>query len=144
MIAYVDASCVVPLLKLEPKSAALAEYLDDWTEDGHLVVAGELLETELRRVATRFGIAMEQVTAVLEDITIVAHASIDFRAAGAIPAVIATAALDAILGSLDALHLATAMRIGVDALMTDDTVLAEASIQAGIPVLDTSIPRTLI
>lgn len=136
MIAYVDASFVVPLLKLEPKSAALAEYLDHWTDDGHLVVAGELLETELRRVATRFGIAMEQVTAVLEDITIVAHASIDFRAAGAIPG--------RTLGSLDALHLATAMRIGVDALMTDDTVLAEASIQAGIPVLDTSIPRTFV
>ena len=48
------------------------------------------------------------------------------------------------LGSLDAMHLATALRIGVDFMITFDTRLEAAAQDSGLAVLDTSIPRTFI
>lgn len=132
MIAYLDTSCAAPLLKREEKSEEISDYLEEWTQDGHLLVAGELLATELNRVATRFGIEAEKVQSITEALNLVAHTSSDFRMAGQLPG--------GRLGSLDALHLATAIRIGVDALFSDDAELANASEAAGIPVLDTSVP----
>lgn len=132
MIAYLDTSCAVALLKREQKSQELTDYLEEWTDDGHLLVAGELLATELNRVAIRFGIEAQKVQGIIEALNLVAHTSSDFRVAGQLPG--------GRLGSLDALHLATALRIGVDALLSDDTELVSASEAAGIPVLDTSLP----
>lgn len=132
MIAYLDTSCAAALLKREEKSEEISDYLEEWTQDGHLLVAGELLATELNRVATRFGIEAEKVQSITEALNLVAHTSSDFRMAGQLPG--------GRLGSLDALHLATAIRIGVDALFSDDAKLANASEAAGIPVLDTSVP----
>ncbi len=132
MIAYLDTSCAAALLKREEKSQEIADYLADWTDDGHLLVAGELLATELNRVATRFGIAVQKVQGITDALNLVTHTSSDFRVAGQLPG--------GRLGSLDALHLATAIRIGVDALLSDDAELVSASEAAGIPVLDTSLP----
>ena len=132
MIAYLDTSCAVALLKREQKSQEITNYLEEWTDDGHLLVAGELLATELNRVAIRFGIEAQKVQGIIEALNLVAHTSSDFRVAGQLPG--------GRLGSLDALHLATALRIGVDALLSDDTELVSASEAAGIPVLDTSLP----
>lgn len=132
MIAYLDTSCAAALLKREEKSQEISDYLSEWTDDGHLLVAGELLATELNRVANRFGIEVHKVHAIIEALNLVAHTSSDFRLAGQIPG--------SRLGSLDALHLATALRIGVDALMSDDAELVSASEVVGIPVLDTSLP----
>ena len=132
MIAYLDTSCAVALLKREQKSQELTDCLEEWTDDGHLLVAGELLATELNRVAIRFGIEAQKVQGIIEALNLVAHTSSDFRVAGQLPG--------GRLGSLDALHLATALRIGVDALLSDDTELVSASEAAGIPVLDTSLP----
>jgi len=132
MIAYLDTSCAVALLKREQKSQEITDYLEEWTDDGHLLVAGELLATELNRVAIRFGIEAQKVQGIIEALNLVAHTSSDFRVAGQLPG--------GRLGSLDALHMATALRIGVDALLSDDTELVSASEAAGIPVLDTSLP----
>ena len=132
MIAYLDTSCAVALLKREQKSQEITDYLEEWTDDGHLLVAGELLATELNRVAIRFGIEAQKVQGIIEALNLVSHTSSDFRVAGQLPG--------GRLGSLDALHLATALRIGVDALLSDDTELVSASEAAGIPVLDTSLP----
>jgi uncharacterized protein len=132
MIAYLDTSCAAALLKREQKSQEISDYLEEWTDDGHLLVAGELLATELNRVAIRFGIEVQKVQGIIEALNLVAHTSSDFRVAGQIPG--------GRLGSLDALHLATALRIGVDALLSDDAELVSASEAAGIPVLDTSLP----
>lgn len=132
MIAYLDTSCAAALLKREQKSQEISDYLEEWTDEGHLLVAGELLATELNRVATRFGIDVQKVQGIVDAINLVAHTSSDFRVAGQLPG--------ARLGSLDALHLATALRIGVDALISDDTELVGASEAAGIAVLDTSLP----
>ena len=132
MIAYLDTSCAAALLKREEKSQEISDYLEEWTDDGHLLVAGELLATELNRVAIRFGIEAQKVQSIIDALNLVAHMSSDFRVAGQLPG--------GRLGSLDALHLATALRIGVDALISDDAELVSASEAAGIPVLDTSLP----
>lgn len=136
MIAYLDTSCAAALLKREDKSQEISNYLAEWTHDGHLLVAGELVATELNRVAARFGIDAERVHGITEALNLVAHTSADFRMAGQLPG--------ARLGSFAALHLATALRIGVDTLFSKDSELVSASEAVGIPVLDTSIPaRTL-
>lgn len=134
MIAYIDSSCAVALLKEEHSSERLRAYVDDWLDDGHHVAAGMLIETEVQRVAGRFGIDAAQIPKALSFVSILSHVDADFRLAGRLPG--------RNLGSLDALHLATAIRAGVDAMFTDDQRLAEAAEQAGIPVLDTSVPRT--
>lgn len=122
-------------MKAEDKSGEIRSYLIDWIADGHSVAAGEILETELRKVAWRCAVSEATVTGVINEINVIAHRSVDFKVAGDLP--------DENLGSLDALHLATALRIGADAMLTEDARLAEAAEQAGIPVLDTSLPRTL-
>lgn len=136
MIAYLDTSCAVALLKREAKSKEIADYLAEWIDDGHLLVAGELLATELNRVATRFGIPPEKVRDIVDVVNLVAHTSADFRTAGQLPG--------GRLGSLDALHLATALRIGVDALFSEDSELVTASEASGLPVLDTAIPARTV
>lgn len=136
MIVYVDSSAVVPLIKIEDTSEELTAYLDELLEDGHLLVAGRLLETEVKRAANRQGIDSTAVQQATAGITLVQHLGGDFTMAGSFP--------DQDLGSLDALHLATALRIGADCMITMDHQLEASAEAAGIPVLDTSVSaRTL-
>lgn len=136
MIVYVDSSAVVPLIRTEETSEELMSYLDDLLEDGHLLVAGRLLETEVKRAANRQGIAPIAVQQATAGITLVEHQGGDFATAGSFP--------DENLGSLDALHLATALRVGVDCMITLDRQLEASAEAAGIPVLDTSLPAQAI
>ena len=135
MIVYVDASALVPLIKIEDASEQLRDYLGDLVDDGHLLVAGQLLETEMLRAANRQGISAEAVDAVLENVYLIEHEPSDFTGAARFPMTE--------LGSLDALHLATAQRARVSAMITMDAQLTAASEAVGIPGLDTSRPRTL-
>ncbi len=132
MIVYVDSSAVVPLIKIEDTSQELSSYLDELLEDGHLLVAGRLLETEVKRAANRQGIDSTAVHQATAGITLVQHLGGDFTVAGSFPG--------ENLGSLDALHLATALRIGVDCMITLDRQLEVSAEAAGIPVLDPSVP----
>lgn len=136
MIAYLDASVVVPLIKIEDASEALRSYLDDLRGDGHLLVSCRLLETELRRAAIRQRIPQESVTAILDTINVFELVAADFVRAGLLDF--------ENLGSLDALHLATALRVPADVMLSDDVRLAEASEAMGLPVLDTSIPARTV
>ena len=134
MIVYLDSSCAVSLVKDEPTTDAVQSYVDDLLDDGHLIVSGQICETEVRRVAVRFGIDAGRATDVLEAIEVIEHDPIDFTRAGSI------AMRD--LGSLDALHVATAQRANAMAMLTFDARLAAASEAVGIPVLDVTRPRT--
>lgn len=136
MIAYLDASVVVPLIKIEDASEALRSYLDDLRGDGHLLVSCRLLETELRRAAIRQRIPQESVTAILDTINVFELVAADFVRAGLLDF--------ENLGSLDALHLATALRVPADVMLSDDVRLTEASEAMGLPVLDTSIPARTV
>lgn len=136
MIVYVDATVLVTLIKREDSSDSVIEYLDDLAEDDHPLVAGQLVETELRHVANRFSVDQSSVQPVLERVNLVDQTPGDFRQAGILQA--------RHLGTLDALHLATAIRTPATAMLTFDQRLAEASEALGIRVLDVFIPRTVI
>lgn len=136
MIVYVDSSVLVTLIKREGSSNSVIEYLDDLAEDGHPLVAGHLVETELRRVANRLDLDQSSVPPVLERVNLVDQTPADFRQAGILQA--------RLLGTLDALHLATAIRTRATAMLTFDEQLAAASEAVGIPVLDLFSPRTMV
>lgn len=132
MIAYLDTSVVVPLIKIEDASEQLRSCLDEWRDEGHLLVSCRLLETELRRAAVRQRIPQEAVTSVLDAINVFDLIAADYISAGLLDF--------ENLGSLDALHLATALRVPVDVMLSEDARLVEASEAMGLPVLDTSVP----
>ena len=122
---YLDTSAALKLLVDEPESDALARTLDRSESD---VVATWLLETELRRAAQREpALSQQLVTELLESVSLYEVPASLFREAGLLPG--------ARLRSLDALHLAAAVRIGVDHVVTYDERMAESARLLGLNVL---------
>lgn len=120
---YLDTSAAAKFLVNEAESAPLAEWAD--TGETHLV-ATHLLETELRRFAHRHALPQADVSAILARIDIHDLPPSLYREAGLLPG--------ETLRSLDALHLASSIRLDVDALVTYDVRLAEAAETAGLRV----------
>lgn len=121
---YVDTSAALKLVVEEAESDALARAIDAEQPD---LVACWLLETELRRAAQReTAIGQEVVSELLQGIDLYAMPGSLFREAGLLPG--------ANLRSLDAVHLAAAVRIGVDEVLTYDTRMAESAASLGISV----------
>ena len=127
MIVYVETSAAAKLLKREPESAVVREFIAQLIDDEHLVVSGRILETELRRVAVRQGIDQDKASEVLELLDVLEHDRSQLRQAGTIGG--------EQVRSLDALHLAAAMRVGADAMLTFDERLERACELVGLPVL---------
>lgn len=123
MSSYIDSSAAVKLLVEEPESSALVRWLD-----GHPQIVGTLLlETEVRRAARRMGVSQSSVTEMLEGITLHDVTPGTFREAGALPG--------DHLRSLDALHLAAALRLGCRVVVTYDARMAEAARELGFDVV---------
>lgn len=129
---YLDSSAIVKLVRLEAESTPLTDWLACRAEPAQLL-SSALVEVEvaraLRRVAPE---ALPGVSVVLaRTIRVDINAAIRARAA-AYP--------DAMLRSLDAIHLATAEFVGarpgaqLDAFLTYDGKLAEAATAIGLPV----------
>lgn len=127
MIVYLDASVAVTAIKDEDGSADVRHMLDDLADESHLVLSGRLLETEMRRTAKRLGVSMVVVDSALDAIAIVEHERLDFSRAGSFDT--------RNLGSLDALHLATALRVQADVMLTKDKSLAAACEAEGLALL---------
>lgn len=122
---YLDTSAALKLLVEEAESEALAALVD--TQQPSLAACC-LLETELRRAAQReTTLTQLSVTTFLETIDLYEVPPSLFAEAGLIPG--------PNLRSLDALHLAGAIRIGVTHLLTYDARMADAAQRLGIPVL---------
>ncbi|WP_413248706.1 type II toxin-antitoxin system VapC family toxin [Sinomonas flava] len=122
---YLDTSAALKLVIEEPESAALAMAIDG---AGAELAACRLLETEMRRAAQRVsGLHQDAVTAFLDTVDIYEMTAPLFRQAGLIPGTM--------LRSLDALHLAAAISLDVEAIATFDVRLAEASRDAGLAVI---------
>lgn len=68
-IVYVDTSALAALLIDQADSQPLAEWLDGTHAD---LVASDLVETELRRVAVREGLDQSDVTLLLEGVSLAA------------------------------------------------------------------------
>lgn len=121
---YLDTSAAVKLLVKEAESLALRDAL---TSRPRLLVGSFLLHTELHCAAGRRPdlIAAQAVNAVLSLVTLVDLTRGDLL----------SAATHVPLRSNDAIHLVTALRLGVDELLTYDRELAAAAASAGIRVI---------
>ena len=120
---YLDASAAVKLLVEEEESSRVSAWAD--RADTRLV-ATHLLETELRRFASRHDLPQVDVTEILARVTIHDLPPSLYREAGLLPGVA--------LRSLDALHLAASIRLDVEALVSYDVRLAAAAVNLGIRV----------
>ncbi|MDQ6522423.1 type II toxin-antitoxin system VapC family toxin [Nocardioides sp. LHD-245] len=122
MNVYVDTSAVVKLIADEAESDALRDYLNGF--DPRRVFSSELLVTEVRRAAMRNDVEQSLATEVLESISLFEMTSPLLQHAGLLP--------DPTLRSLDAIHLATALRHGADVLVCYDIRLRTAAERQGL------------
>lgn len=122
---YVDTSAALKLVVREAETEALASLID--TEAPELVACW-LLDTEMRRAAHRIGpLSQVAVSEFLGNVDLYDVTASLFREAGLLPG--------ADLRSLDALHLAVAVRLGVDHVVTYDRRMADAARGLGLDVL---------
>jgi len=122
--SYIDSSAAAKLLVNEAESAALAGYVNQL--GGQKLAASYLLETELRRFATRSDVPQADVTEFLDVVRLVEADRLLFLEAGLLPG--------KHLRSLDALHTATALRIEADEFITYDSRQAETARSVGLQV----------
>lgn len=121
---YLDTSAAVKLIAEEAESEALATAVDS---EQPSLSACLLLETELRRAAHRAeALTQQAVSEFLEGVSLYDLPTSLFQEAGLLPG--------PGLRSLDALHLAAAIRIGVDRLVTYDNRMADAARELGVTV----------
>jgi len=127
VILYIETSAAAKLLVDEPASSRLAARLDSTVDQDDALLSSMLLETELRRLAVRVDLAQTAVTHLLERFDLMETDRSLCREAGLLPG--------RHLRSLDALHLAAALRVGADVMVTYDRRQADAADAAGLPVL---------
>lgn len=124
--SYLDSSALVKLAIREPESAALRRYL----RRKRPLVTSALSRTEVARTLLPFGAdAVARGDDVLRRLDVIRINDRVLRAAGAL--------LPLELRSLDAIHLATAMEIGVDLsrVCTYDERMAAAAVDLGLTVV---------
>jgi hypothetical protein len=130
VICYLGTSAAMKLLVEESESATLVSYLQS-TEDERQLVASWLLHTELHCAANRHpaDVDLASVGLVLDTVSLIDLTRGDLLTAGTLPGR---------LRSNDALHLAVALRVGADEIITYDTELATAARAAGIAAVQPS------
>lgn len=126
MTVYLDTSAAAKLLVEEEQSDALARYLDG-LDDLEDLVSSALLEAELRRLAVRQELSQASVSEVLARVALVEPGRSLFYEAGLLPG--------PSLRSLDALHLATALRVDAEIVVAYDARLLDSARQLGLGVI---------
>ncbi len=131
MITYVDTSAAMKLLVDEGESSALVDKLQELRAAGGTLVSSWLLHTELCCAANRHpaDVAADAVEAVLSALALVDIDRADLIAAPSLPGR---------LRSADAIHLASALRVGCDAILVYDEDLRAAARTVGIRPLSPS------
>jgi predicted nucleic acid-binding protein len=124
-ISYLDTSAAMKLVLDEPQSEALTAALAG--QDDRRLVSSWLLHTEMHCAAGRHpqDVNREAVGTVLDSVSLIDLARGDLLAAGT----------HAPLRSSDAIHLAVALRVGADEIVTYDGELIEQATAAGLPAL---------
>jgi predicted nucleic acid-binding protein len=127
VICYLDTSAAMKLLVEEAESVALVGYLGG-LDDSVDLVASWLLHTELYCAAGRHPeeVDPDSVAQVLDSLTLVDLNRGDLQTAAALPGR---------LRSGDAIHLAVALRVGADEMVTYDAELASGTGRAGLRVV---------
>jgi uncharacterized protein len=121
---YLDASAFVKVVVSEPQSRALRSFLSHHEERR---VSSALLRTEALRAVRHLGAeALRRTRAALQRIDLVLIDDRILDAAGILD--------PAVLRTLDAIHLATALAMGSDlsAVLTYDERIIEAAQQLGL------------
>jgi len=123
-LAYVDTSAAMKLVVEEAESAKLAETLS--SSANRRLASSWLLHADLHCAAGRHpeDVELDAVRAVLDTINLVDLTRGDMIGAGT----------HAPLRSNDAIHLAVAIRLGVDEIITYNSELADAASRAGLTV----------
>jgi len=123
---YVDTSALARVLLEDPDKQVIGHSLTAFERK----VASRLLRVELRRVGLRRDLA-SRAEMLLADVSLL---PIDEQTLAA-----AETLTPSSVGTLDAIHLATALRLaaegGLDALMTYDKRLAQGAEEHGLTVL---------
>jgi predicted nucleic acid-binding protein len=124
---YLDTSALGRVMLDEPDGDAIGAALAAFDA----VVSSRLLRIELHRLGLRAGIASEEIEGWLAGIAIVPMDDAILAAAEAVP--------PASVATLDAIHLATALRLAakghVASIMTFDARLAEGARAHGLDVI---------
>lgn len=125
MISYLDTSAAMKLVVHEAETDPLLVAL---RAEGRRLVSSFLLHTELHCAAGRRPehVALSQVGRVLERVSLVDLTRGDLISAG----------VHAPLRSQDAIHLAVALRLGAEEIVTYDREMADAAQRAGLRVVD--------
>lgn len=128
---YLDTSALGRIVLDEPDSDAISEAVARFAT----VASSRLLGIELHRLGLRVGIATEEIETWLDAVALVPMEDTILAAAETVsPAAVAT---------LDAIHLATALRLAaeghVEAIMTFDLRLAEGAREHGLTVVAPAI-----
>lgn len=125
---YFDTSAVAKLVRVEAYSADVAR----WAQDPAVTPISSLLtETELRRTVMRWGIPQEQATSTLAHFELYSVPDWEYKAAGLLET--------PELRSLDALHVAAAIRLEADAIITYDERMVEAAVAVGLPAIQPGV-----
>lgn len=123
-ISYLDTSAAMKLVLDEPQSEALTAELAEG--DDRQLVSSWLLHTEMHCAAGRHpeDVDLEAVGTVLDTVSLIDLTRGDLLAGTHAP-----------LRSNDAIHLAVALRVGADEIVTYDEELIERATAAGLAVL---------
>ncbi|TCO41590.1 PIN domain-containing protein [Kribbella antiqua] len=122
MRLYVDSSALIKRVIVEEESAELVDFLDVHYQQGDLLASSSLALVEVSRAV----LARVKSPAGAGDLIDGAMSGVDERPMTAEVVSVARRIEPLILRSLDALHLATAVLIDADLVVTYDDRLADA------------------
>lgn len=128
-IVYVDSSALLKRVLVEPQSGAVADGLSAAHARGDLLASSTLAWVEVWRSLRRLSVpdladTVRQATSGIAEYPVTSQTFLLARTVGT-----------NLLRTLDALHLAAAMGVGAEQLMTYDERLAEAALDLGLAVL---------
>ncbi len=126
MIAYIETSAAAKLLISENESRVLKQWIDEFKINGGSIVSSPLLETELRRTAIRQNAPQTTGSEILDRLDIAELDRSVFTQAGILSG--------ANLRSLDALHVAAALGVNADVMISYDQRQLDAAEAAGLRV----------
>lgn len=127
MRLYVDTSALTKLLKREAETAALRGWL---AESRAELLSSALVIAELGRVGMAYGLPAASIAAVLQQVDTVDVSRDVLGAAGRLPA-----APGRVLRALDAIHIASALTVGYDTVLTYDRPMTDAAVHSGLTVV---------
>lgn len=127
MTTLLDTSALAKLVVVEKESAPLRRFLKDAASQGHRFYISSLAVTELRRLVIRLGLDQTVAEPVLARFGVVRLGDGVLHLAGRLPY--------RHLGTLDAIHLATALTIEASTVVTYDLRQAEAARTEGLTVV---------